>query len=126
LYYGLLLAQQFGGAHLTRHILDAPDVNLTAYTGVRNETGLIALFNKDLDCHVSLQVMLNSPVRHARIWRLQAPDISDTHHTRFAEAQVDANGNWAATSNETATLTAPDEISVFVPRASAVLVWLDS
>lgn len=126
LYYGLLLAQQFAGAHFIGHDLDARGVNLTAYAGTRDGTRMLALFNKDLQRDAKVSVKLDARAGRARIRRLQAPGIEDVHHTRFADAQVDSDGHWVPRSSEILPVTAGSRVSLDLPHASAALVRLDT
>src|SRR5690606_1644610 len=101
LYYGLLMAQQFGGARFVSTELAANGANLTAYAADRNGQRLVALFNKDLQRDVTVQVQLGVPASKLRLWRLEADAIDEIHDVRLAGNEVAGNGDWSPRHEET-------------------------
>jgi hypothetical protein len=77
LYYGLLLAQQFGGARLLGGQLDTGGANLSAYAARQGSGLLLALINKDVvrDAAVSLSGLTG--YGEGRLRRLSAPALDN-------------------------------------------------
>lgn len=125
LYYGMLLAQQFGGAQLLPVTLQAGGINLTAYAGVRGKTRLMAVFNKDLARDADVRVTLDAAASRARVWRLRGDSIEDVHSVSLAGAQVTGDGSWSPRAEETLAISNA-MFALHVPRGSAALVWVDA
>lgn len=109
LYYGIALAQRFAGARMLPGKLDTGGANLGAYAGRRDNTMLVALINKDLllDADVSLQAEGFS-VQKLELLQATSPDSRETAGLVATAWHGDAaNG-----------------LSIHVPRASAVLVYM--
>jgi hypothetical protein len=123
LYYGLLLARQFAGAGFVEAALTANGANLTTYAADRDGQRLLAVFNKDLQRDVDLQVDFGLAGSAAKVWRLQAPGIDDVHHTTLAGAAVGHAGEWSPVADETLRIAGgPGWLSL--PRGSAALVMI--
>ena len=125
LYYGLLLAQQFGGARFVSAELAANGANLTAYAADRNGQRLIALFNKDLQRDVTVQVQLGVPASKLRLWRLEADAIDAIHDVRLAGSEVAGNGDWSPRHEETVAVEG-GHAQVRLPRGSAALAFVEA
>ena len=125
LYYGLLLARQFAGAGFVDAALNANGANLTAYAADRGGQRLLAVFNKDLQRDVDLQVDFGHAGSAAKVWRLQAPGIDDVHHTTLAGAAVGHTGDWSPASDETLRIDAGQGV-LSLPRGSAALLTVDA
>lgn len=121
LYYGLLLARQFEGARFIDSTLAADGVNLTAYAAERDGRRLLAVFNKDLQHDVELQISVGVASSKATVWRLSAPTIDDAHRTRFAGAAVGRAGEWSPASAETMPLVEGCGV-LQLPRGSGALL----
>jgi hypothetical protein len=125
LYYGLLLAQQLGGAQLLPVTLQAGGINLTAYAGVRGNSRLVAVFNKDMTRDADVQITLDAAALHARVWRLRGDSIEDVHGVSLAGAQVNGDGSWSPRTEETLAISNA-MFGLHVPHGSAALVWVDA
>jgi len=124
LYYGLLLAQQFGGAQFIETELTANGANLTAYAADKQGRRLVALFNKDLQRDVDLRVDLGKAATRAQIWRLQARSLEEVHDVTLAGSEVGKDGRWVPKNVEAAQV-AGDHFTVHLPRGSAALVFVE-
>jgi hypothetical protein len=125
LYYGLLMAQQFGGARFVSAELAANGANLTAYAADRNGQRLIALFNKDLQRDVTVRVELGVPASRLRLWRLEADSIDAIHDVRLAGNEVAGNGDWSPRHEETVAVDG-SYAQVRLPRGSAALAFVEA
>jgi hypothetical protein len=125
LYYGMLLAQQFGGAQLLPVALQTDGIHLTAYAGVRGNSRLIAVFNKDMTRDADMRVALDAAASRARVWRLRGDSLEDVHGVSLAGAQVGGDGDWSPRAEETLAISHA-MFALHVPRGSAALVWLDA
>lgn len=125
LYYGLLLARQFAGAGFVDATLSANGANLTAYAADRDGQRLLAVFNKDLQRDVELQVDFGRAGSSAKVWRLRAPNIDDVHHTTLAGAAVGHAGEWSPVADETLRIDAGQGV-LSLPRGSAALVTVEA
>jgi hypothetical protein len=124
LYYGMLLAQQFGGAQLLPVTLQTGGINLTAYAGVRGGSRLIAVFNKDATRDADVRVALDATASRARVWRLRGESLEDVHGVSLAGAQVSGEGDWSPRAEEILAVSHA-AFALHVPRGSAALVWVD-
>jgi len=124
LYYGLLLAQQFGGARLLPVTLQTGGINLTAYAGVLDGARLIAVFNKDMARDADAQITLDGAATRARVWRLRGDSLEDVHGVNLAGAQVSGDGDWSPRVEETLAVGNAAFV-LHVPRGSAALAWVD-
>jgi hypothetical protein len=123
IYYGMMLAGQFAGAAMVQTELETHGVNATAYAA-KDRTGLrIAVFNKDEQQPVRVDLNPSFSSRHATIWRLEAPALDSKSGVTLAGAGVGEDGKWAAAKTETA-LQKRGRLVIDMPAASAVLVWL--
>ncbi|MGC1548798.1 MAG: hypothetical protein WA777_09720 [Rhodanobacter sp.] len=125
LYYGLLLAQQFGGAQFIDTELTANGANLTAYAADKQGRRLVALFNKDLQRDMDLRVELGKTATRAQIWRMQARSLEEVHEVTLAGSEVDKDGHWAPKEVEAAQL-AGDHFTIHLPRGSAALAFIEA
>jgi hypothetical protein len=125
LYYGMFLAQQFGGAQLLPLTLQTCGIQLTAYAGVRGNSRLLAVFNKDTTRDADVHITLDAAASRARVWRLRGDSIEDVHGVSLAGAQVDGDGNWSPRTEETLAIRNA-VFGLHVPRGSAALIWADA
>jgi hypothetical protein len=122
IYYGMLLAGQFAGTKIVKCTLDAQGVNATAYAA-RAASGLrVAIFNKDEQRGITVQIPSGS---NARLWRLRAPSVHSKAGVMLAGAAVKSDGSWSPAHEEHA---APRHgtVSIDVPAASAVLAFFSA
>ena len=124
LYYGLLLAQQFGGAQFLPATLEAGGINLTAYAAVRKGQRVLALFNKDMQRDAEVTIQLDAAATRARIWRLRGDSLDDVHGVSLAGAQVGGDGAWSPRGEEILAVRNAT-FALHVPHGSAVLAWVD-
>ncbi|EIL99545.1 hypothetical protein RHOFW104T7_05725 [Rhodanobacter thiooxydans] len=125
LYYGLLLAQQFGGARFVESQLSTEGLNLTAYAADKGERRLVALFNKDLDRDAVVRLEPGRRASRLRLWRLEAASITEMHDVRLAGSEVDGWGNWSPRHEE--TIPVDDGYGwVRLPRGSAALAFIEA
>ena len=125
LYYGLLLAQQFGGARFMPLALQAGGINLTAYAAVRDGTRLIAVFNKEVMRDADVQITLDAAAARVRVWRLRGASLDDVHGVALAGTQVSGDGDWSPRDQENIAVR-DAAFALHVPCGSAALVWVDA
>ena len=125
LYYGLLLAQQFGGGQFIDTALNADGSHLTAYAAAKQGRRLLAVFNKDMQRDVDLRVEAGAAALRARVWRLQAPSLEDVHEVRFAGCEVGSAGEWSPRHEEVVPVSA-GSFTLHLPRGSAALVFVEA
>jgi hypothetical protein len=125
LYYGLLLAQQFGGARFIQADLATNGANLTAYAADKDGRRLIALFNKDLQRDVTVRIELGAAASRLRLWRLEADSIGEIHDVRLAGSVVGGNGDWSPRHVETVAVEG-GRAQLHLPRGSAALAFVDA
>ena len=125
LYYGLLLAQQFGGARFVPTQLVANGANLTAYAADKDGRRLVALFNKDLQRDVTVRVEPGASASRLRLWRLEADAIDTVHDVRLAGSEVAGNGDWSPRHEETVAVDG-GHAQVSLPRGSAALAFIEA
>jgi hypothetical protein len=122
-YYGMLLAGQFAGAAMAPAEFETQGVNTTAYAA-KGPNGLqIAIFNKEEQQPIRVNVNPSISGRHVAMWRLAAPALDSKSGVTLAGAGVAADGTWAAAKEETAAQK-QGRIEIDIPAASAVLIWL--
>jgi hypothetical protein len=119
IYYGMLLAGQFAGTKIVKCTLDAQGVNATAYSARAASELRVAIFNKDEQREMRVQIQSGS---NARLWRLRAPSVHTKTGVTLAGAAVKTDGSWSAAHEEHA---APHHgtVAIDVPAASAVLAF---
>ncbi|MBE1158876.1 glycosyl hydrolase family 79 C-terminal domain-containing protein [Dyella acidiphila] len=123
LYYGLLLAQQFGGARFMPVALQTGGINLTAYAAIRDTQRVVAVFNKDMVRDAEVRISLDTAGAHARVWRLRGASLDDVHGVSLAGAQVSGDGAWSPREQESVAVR-DAAFALHVPRGSAALVWV--
>ena len=127
IFYGMMLVEQFAGTTLVANAFDAMGTNATAYSAKTREGLRIALFNKDAARDIEVLIDLaGSKARGAKAWRLTGPALNATKGIMLAGAQV-AHGSaaWRAHSVETVPARHAS-LAVRLPRASAVLLFVES
>jgi len=126
IFYGMMLVEQFAGTTLFANTLKAQGVNATAYTASAASGYRIALFNKDADRDLSVRIDLSGlPARRAKAWRLNGPALDATKHITLAGAEI-SHGSAAWAPKKTETIRVMDAaIMVQLPRASAILLFVD-
>lgn len=120
IYYGMLLAGQFAGTKIVRNTLDAKGVNATAYTAVAGSEIRAAVFNKD--AQQAMRVEIRS-AGDARLWRLTGPSLDSKTGTMLAGAAVKNDGSWSP-AHEERVASKHGAVAFDVPAASAVLAFL--
>jgi hypothetical protein len=122
-YYGMLLAGQFAGTTMVAAELEAQNLNATAYAA-RVHNGLqIAIFNKEEQQAIKVNVNPSVAGRNAVIWRLSAPALDSKSEVTLAGAGVGADGTWAASKEENVAQK-NGRFGLDIPAASAVLISL--
>lgn len=122
-YYGMLLARQFAGATLVQANLDAQGLNATAYAA-KDPRGLqIAIFNKEEQQPIRVNVNPSMPGSQASVWRLAAPALDSKTGVTLGGACVSSDGTWIPTKRETAEQK-QGRLAIDVPAGSAVLLRL--
>lgn len=122
-YYGMLLAGQFAGATMVPVEFETQNLNVTAYAAKGASGMQVAIFNKEEQ--QAIQVNLSSPFssQHAGIWRLAAPALDSKSGVNLAGSSVAPDGAWMPTKEESVAQK-HGRFEIDVPAASAVLAWL--
>ena len=123
IYYGMLLAGQLAGAAMVPAEMDTQGVNATAYAAKGRDDLQIAIFNKEEQQPVRVEVNPSFSSRHVAIWRLTAPSVDSRSGVTLAGAEVNRDGAWAPAKAETAAQKR-GRLTLEAPAASAVMVWL--
>jgi hypothetical protein len=126
LFYGMMLVEQFAGTTLFANAFEAQGVNATAYTARAANRYRIALFNKDAGRDLRVRIDLSGlHARRVKVWRLNGPALDATKHITLAGAEI-SHGTAAWAPKKTETIRAKDAaIVVRLPRASAILLFVD-
>lgn len=125
LFYGMMLVEQFAGTTLVANDFDASDANATAYCARARTGWKIALFNKDASRGLDVRIDLaGEKARRVSAWRLTGPALNATKGITLAGAEV-APGSAAWYPRTTETVTAGASIDVGLPRASALLLFVE-
>jgi hypothetical protein len=123
-YYGLLLFAQAGAGQLVAANLknNAAAPLLTAY-GVKGDNGRlsVALFNKNLDKDVEVEITVAGQGSAATLMRLEAPRADDTTDVTLAGAPVGASGAWQPLLTERVSMRNGSGV-VKMRRASGALL----
>lgn len=123
-YYGLLLFAQAGAGQLVAADLKNNDQAplLTAYA-VKGESGglSVALFNKNLDTDVEVEIAVSGHSGPGALMRLEGPRPDDTTDVTFAGAPVGASGAWQPLIEEHVTVK-NGTATVKMSRASGALL----
>lgn len=121
-YYGMLLAGQFAGAELVRCTLNANGMNATAYAATTSSEVRAAVFNKDAQQAIQVEIRSRGD---ARLWRLSGPSLDSKTGVTLAGAAVKSDGSWSP-AHEERVRSKHGSVRLEVPAASAVLVFLAS
>jgi hypothetical protein len=128
IYYAMLLFAEAGAGQLVDTNVEGIDQAplLTAY-GLRTETGKLkaAIFNKNLEGRLRLELDAGLSIRRATLLRLHAPRVDDSTDVTFGGAPVGANGVWSAAREETVQAQ-NGKVILELPAASAALVTFAS
>jgi Glycosyl hydrolase family 79 C-terminal beta domain/Glycosyl hydrolase family 79, N-terminal domain len=126
IYHGMLLFAEAGAGHLVESSLETPpDAPLLNAYALRGESGVVktAIFNKNQDRAIHLEIESGTHGDHATALHLSAPGIDATSGATFGGATVGASGAWKPT--EKAPLSSKHgRVILEVPAGSAVLVTL--
>jgi hypothetical protein len=118
IFYGMMLAEKFAGKTLVKTTLDAGTANVTAYAARDGNGYIVALFNKDTD--QNLIVNLGGIDAHrVQVWRLTGPSLDSTEGTTLAGASLGPHAAWRPARTEWVN---PSQIPL--PRASAALIFV--
>ncbi|HEY1961678.1 MAG TPA: glycosyl hydrolase family protein [Rhizomicrobium sp.] len=121
LYYCMLMFAEAGAGELVSATIDNPTAApLFDAFAVKGSDGVLKaiLINKHVDLDVSLTIPTTGS---ARMLRLAAPSLEDTHNTTFGDTPVGTAGAWSPNSTE--SLRSQNGLAtVLVPHASAALV----
>jgi Glycosyl hydrolase family 79, N-terminal domain len=124
IYYAMLLFAQAGSGQLFECKLNGHEQAplLTAYGLSSDDQNLkIAVFNKNLDRRVRLEIDAGKRVEAASLQRLFAPRVDDTTDVTFGGAPVGASGSWSAGHDEGLSVQHAHIIAE-VPATSAALI----
>ena len=127
LFYGMMLVEQFAGTRIVSNKFDAGGANATAYTAKAADGYRIALFNKDAARDLDVRVeLVGLRARRAKTWRLTGPALDATKEITLAGAEV-AHGSaeWRPLKTEIIPVR-HGSLALNVPRASAVLLFVES
>ncbi len=122
-YYGMLLATQFAGTALLSADLATQGLNATAYVAEGSGDLRIAVFNKEDQTPVRLEVKPSHDPHEASLWRLTAPALESTGEVTLAGAEVGRAGAWAPARAE-ASAVQRGRVLIDVPPASASLLFI--
>jgi hypothetical protein len=122
-YYGMLLAGQFAGTTMVSVDLETQGTNTTAYAA-KGPGGLrIAVFNKEEQQPIRVDLKPSFSARRVEIWRLAASALDSKSGVALASAEVGKDGTWTPAKPETTTQKR-GLLTIDLPAASAMLVWL--
>ena len=122
IFYGVMLADQFGGTVPVAADFDAQSVNATAYAATTKGDLRVAILNKDPARDLRVKIDAGVQPRPARVWRLSAPALDATDGVTLAGTAVGTSGAWKPVEEE----LRPGSHGLFildVPRASGALVF---
>jgi hypothetical protein len=122
-FYGMLLANQLAGDTLLDASLHLTGVNATAYAARGKEVFKVAVFNKDGENPLDLDVRLPRKTHKATAWRLQAPALDATQGVTLAGAEVTSSGDWSPRNSEQVPVRG-GVARLRIPAASAALIFL--
>jgi hypothetical protein len=127
IFYGMMLVEQFAGTTLVANTFDALGANATAYSAKAGNNLRIALFNKDAGRDLDVRIDLAGPkVRRATAWRLTGPALDATKGIMLAGAEVgQGNAAWRPRRTQAVHVRAAT-LAVSLPRASALLLFVES
>jgi len=123
IFYGMLMAGQFAGTTMVPAGFEVQGVNATAYAAKGADGLRIAIFNKEEQQSIRVNVEPLIASNHIAIWRLAAPAIDSKTDVTLAGAAVGADGSWATAKEESAALKR-GSLEVELPAASAALIWI--
>lgn len=123
LFYGMLLAGHFAGAHLVATRVASQGPNLAAYAAYRGTQLLVALLNKDLAQPASVTLASPKGENQGQAWRLAAPAINAISGVTLAGATVSQTGNWSPTVAEPVQ-GRQGQFQINLPAASGALLFL--
>lgn len=121
IFYGMLLAQQFAGAHLLDCELEA-DSSLSAYAAQHERAAMLALFNKGLSQSVSVAVGKDGGCTEAHIWKLLAPAADATSGVTLGGTVVADDGGWQPRAQSLEVTNG--QVRIELPPVSAALLFL--
>jgi hypothetical protein len=121
-YYGILMAQQFAGAHMLGVDLNVPG-NVTAYAAQKEGRQLLAIFNKEKTTSFDLSITSDRPPAKAEAWRLTAPSLDAVTGVTLGGASITNLGTWAPKTQQ--LLMTHGMARLYLPSATGVLVFLD-
>lgn len=124
IFYGMLLFAEAGSGRLVESKLDGIERAplLTAY-GVRASDGglRVAIFNKNTDQRVRLEIDASQQLQAAKLLRLYAPRVDDATDVTFGGEPVGASGTWTEAFEEKLPVE-NGKTTVEMPAASAALI----
>ena len=123
IFYGMMLANQFAETEMKDVVLEAGNINATAYAGKAKDGWRIAVFNKDAYNDLDLKAELPEPVNNARIWRLTGPGIDATKDVSLAGAVVGSDLSWKPATAEKCKVN-KNQCRLTIPHYSAALLFL--
>ena len=122
IYYGLLAFKEAGRGRILPVTVKS-EANVTAHAALGDDGKLrLLLTNKDLTHDVVAR--LASGRGQGRVMRLRGPAPDAKTGVTFAGAATDADGKWAARTQEIVTASGA-ELTVVLPAGSAAVVVLD-
>ena len=127
IFYGMMLVEQFARTTLVANSFDALGANATAYCAKAGDDLRIALFNKDAGRDLDVRIDLaGTKARRATAWRLTGPALDATKGIMLAGAEV-GHGSAAWRPRSTQAVPVRDaSLAVRLPRASALLLFVES
>ena len=117
-YYGMLLAQQFAGATMLRCETGAKSGDVAVFAGQMKKDTRVAVINKSAAA-VDVTIGGMGGVKHATLWRLEAPRLDATEGVMLGGAEIAAGAKWAPRAESVG-----EDLRVRVAGTSAVVVFL--
>jgi hypothetical protein len=119
-YYGMKLAGLFAGGRMRPVTLDSPPMQAMAWAAEMpdGQTRVIVL-NKDPQQELNLDIVSRST---ARLWRLQAPELTSTTGISLAGAAIEPEHPWKPRHAEHLP-DADGRVQVTVPGASGAVLF---
>jgi hypothetical protein len=123
IFYGMMLANQFADTEMKNVVLQAGNINATAYAGKAKDGWRIAIFNKDASSDLDLTVQLPEQANSANIWRLTGPRIDATNDVSLAGAVIGPDLSWEPETIEKCSVN-NNQCRLTIPHFSAALLFL--
>jgi hypothetical protein len=121
-YYAMLAFALAGRGKRIETSLDAPGVNMTAYSVVNDEGQTwLTLINKDLSSAAHVKIACPRGSRSAEVMRLTAPAFDSKTDVTLAGAEVSGEGQWKA-KDSVRLKQEGGRVEIELPKASAALI----